>query len=200
MKIECRIKRKGGTPVELPLASGRMVTYLFEPDPSDPHGPHFCEVTDPEHIGTLLGIKEGYKVASTNASVAAVTEEDLLETSAGETLTLFVTKSGHVSVSTLEAMGLQVVDLSLGGPTAKEPPKARTVLEKPTAKPAAAPKPAQKPAEPEKPAVPPAKDDGDASDVMTDDELAAQVKAVTGRAPKPGSTREEMIAALNVGN
>lgn len=185
MKIMCIIRRKGGSAVELPLPSGRTITYLFEPDPKDPQGPHVCEVTDPDHIGTLLGIKEGYKVASGNASVAEVDETDLLETSAGETLTLFVIKSGHVSNSTLQAMGLEVVDLSLGGPVKPEvAPTPRTVISKP--------KPAAKPPEPPAPSE-------NRDEAITNDELAAEVKVVTGRAPKPGSTREDMMAILSAG-
>jgi len=52
MKIECTIKRLGGSRVEL---GGR--TYHFAPaNPADQDGPHIAEVTDEAHIKRLLSI------------------------------------------------------------------------------------------------------------------------------------------------
>ncbi len=52
MKIECTIKRQGGSRVEL---GGK--TYHFIPtDANDPEAPHVAEVTDEAHIKRLLSI------------------------------------------------------------------------------------------------------------------------------------------------
>lgn len=53
MLIVCKIKREGGTNVEF----GKK-KYHFKPKEAD--GEHIAEVTDPDHIATLLAIKEAY--------------------------------------------------------------------------------------------------------------------------------------------
>lgn len=55
MKIESIIRRKNGTDVKL----GNAV-YRFRPDEE---GRHVCDVENEDHIGTFLGIKEGYRIA-----------------------------------------------------------------------------------------------------------------------------------------
>lgn len=53
MLIVCKIKREGGTNVDF----GKK-KYHFKPKEAD--GMHIAEVTDPDHIATLLAIKEAY--------------------------------------------------------------------------------------------------------------------------------------------
>lgn len=53
MLIVCKIKREGGTNVDF----GKK-KYHFKPKEAD--GMHMAEVTDPDHIATLLAIKEAY--------------------------------------------------------------------------------------------------------------------------------------------
>lgn len=63
MKIESIIRRKGGTVVTLGGA-----TYEFKPDES---GRHVAEIDNIEHLGRLLDIKEGYRVAEGEAPLPA---------------------------------------------------------------------------------------------------------------------------------
>ena len=53
MKIECLLKREGGSKIDL----GDEI-YHFEPNAE---GVHVAEVTNEDHIATLLAIEEGYK-------------------------------------------------------------------------------------------------------------------------------------------
>ena len=53
MLIVCKIKREGGTNVDF----GKK-KYHFKPKEAE--GEHIAEVTDPDHIATLLAIKEAY--------------------------------------------------------------------------------------------------------------------------------------------
>ena len=53
MLIVCKIKREGGTNVDF----GKK-KYHFKPKEAD--GMHIAEVIDPDHIATLLAIKEAY--------------------------------------------------------------------------------------------------------------------------------------------
>lgn len=56
MLIESIIKREGGTHITL---GGEK--YSFMPDDQ---GRHVCEVKNRDHIGTLLAIREGYRLAN----------------------------------------------------------------------------------------------------------------------------------------
>jgi hypothetical protein len=55
MRIECLLRRPTGTPVLLD-----KTTYHFKPSPAAAR--HIAEVIDADHIGTLLGIKEAYRI------------------------------------------------------------------------------------------------------------------------------------------
>lgn len=61
MKIECTIKRKGGSYVEL-----ERDTYHFAPQED---GAHVAEVEKKTHIGILLAIREAYQIYDGNAQV-----------------------------------------------------------------------------------------------------------------------------------
>ena len=211
MKIESKLKRKGGTPVSLPMANGRVTTYLFEPEKGDPEGPHVCEVVDPDHIGTLLGIKEGYRLAAGNTGTIPEGEtEDLMEIEAGESLTFMVIKSGHAVMSVLATMGLELVDQRLGLPPGlvegdededAAPPVKRSLPADaldPDGKPATGGTPTEPPKAPEPPPAPvvPPKPAKAWHDGMSDADLIAKVKEVTGRAAKSGTKREAMITAI----
>ena len=54
MKIECKLKREGGSKIEL---DGKE--YHFAPDT---FGAHVAEVEDDEHIARFLAIPEGYRI------------------------------------------------------------------------------------------------------------------------------------------
>lgn len=74
MLIESIIRRKKGTQV---ILGDRH--YDFQPDKT---GRHVAEVKFPSHLGTLLSIKEGYRLADVEAVaevVAAVALEELAE-------------------------------------------------------------------------------------------------------------------------
>lgn len=55
MKIECTLKRKGGTVAEIDGTE-----YHFQPDAD---GRHVAEVADEKHINRFLDIREGYRCA-----------------------------------------------------------------------------------------------------------------------------------------
>lgn len=59
MKIECILKRQGGTVVEL---GGK--TYHFKPQED---GAHVAEVADEDHADTLLAVSEAYQPYSDGA-------------------------------------------------------------------------------------------------------------------------------------
>lgn len=58
MKIECILKREGGTKINLPGDNGDVEYYFKE----QPDGAHVAEVTDKAHIKRLLSIPEGYEI------------------------------------------------------------------------------------------------------------------------------------------
>lgn len=51
-------------------------TYFFTPV-GGPDSAHVAEVTDPDHIGTLLAIKEGYRVYQEPEKKAAVAQPEM---------------------------------------------------------------------------------------------------------------------------
>lgn len=53
--IECLLIRKGGTQVDI----GDKTIYHFK---DDGNGAHVATISNPEHIGILLGIREAYRV------------------------------------------------------------------------------------------------------------------------------------------
>lgn len=185
MQIESKIKRQGGTAITLPAGNGRNTSYLFINYPDDPEGPHVAEVVDADHIGILLAIKEGYRLAPGQKGAVEGAAETMLEVEAGESLTFMVIKSGHVLMDTLAAMGLELVDQRLGlPPSLEDDPAAPPVMRSlPPETPPTAPPP-----------VPVAKTPW--HEGVSDADLAAQVKMATGRAPKAGTSRDVMIAAL----
>jgi hypothetical protein len=56
MKIECTIKRKGGT--QIPMGNLR---YHFKPAGLNVSGPHVATVNDDKHIGMFLAAPEAYR-------------------------------------------------------------------------------------------------------------------------------------------
>lgn len=67
MKIECKIRRPGGTHVPMPAAGG-TIDYHFAPLAD---GAHVAEVANAEHAARFLSITEGYKRYGAAASPAA---------------------------------------------------------------------------------------------------------------------------------
>jgi hypothetical protein len=61
MLLQCILIRKGGTTVQLPDESGKVITYHFKPKEGAEHE-HLCEVTNEAHIHRLLSIPEAYRV------------------------------------------------------------------------------------------------------------------------------------------
>lgn len=53
MKIECKIKRKGGSKITF----GPSVVYHFKPESGNHDDPHVCEVDNAAHIRRLLSIE-----------------------------------------------------------------------------------------------------------------------------------------------
>lgn len=62
MKIECLIKRKGGSVITFGHKP-RMIKYHFKPVSDEIDAPHECEVENPVHVQRLLSITEGYRIA-----------------------------------------------------------------------------------------------------------------------------------------
>ncbi|WP_316159653.1 hypothetical protein [Bradyrhizobium sp. SZCCHNRI3042] len=65
MIIESLIKRAEGSFITI----GKDIYHFFTHVKGDPR--HLCEVTDEDHIQTLLAIKEGYKIAKPLAKATA---------------------------------------------------------------------------------------------------------------------------------
>lgn len=63
MLVECKLKRPGGSQVEL-----GGVTYHFKDDGT---GRHVAMVSNSDHLGRLLSITEGYKLADDQAAQPA---------------------------------------------------------------------------------------------------------------------------------
>lgn len=59
MKIECILKREGGTKVDFP-----SISYHFKPDPKFDNR-HIADVSNEDHIGRLLSIREAYVMVKT---------------------------------------------------------------------------------------------------------------------------------------
>ena len=80
VKIECLIKRRGGSEVTFGKNAATQVKYHFKPvDPANPDSPHVADVADDEHINRLLSIP-GYRIyrdqAKPLASLALTPEPD----------------------------------------------------------------------------------------------------------------------------
>lgn len=62
VKIECLIKRRGGSEVTFGKNAATQVKYHFKPvDAANPDSPHVCEIDNDEHISRLLSI-QGYRI------------------------------------------------------------------------------------------------------------------------------------------
>lgn len=69
MKIECLLKRIGGTEAEI-----GGITYHFT---EQADGKHVAEVTDQSHIDRFLSIKEGYRTLGATKATAPKTSESV---------------------------------------------------------------------------------------------------------------------------
>lgn len=62
MKVECLIKRKGGSVIEFGHPP-KVTKFHFKPESDDIDAPHVCDVPDASpHLGKLLAIREGFRV------------------------------------------------------------------------------------------------------------------------------------------
>lgn len=61
MKIECLIKRKGGSVIEMDAPAR---TYHFAPENGNHEDPHVADVQEQSHVRCLLRIREAYRVLS----------------------------------------------------------------------------------------------------------------------------------------
>lgn len=61
MKIECLIKRKGGSVIEMEAPAR---TYHFAPENGNHEDPHVADVLEQSHVRCLLRIREAYRVLS----------------------------------------------------------------------------------------------------------------------------------------
>lgn len=63
MKIQCLIKRKGGSKPSFGHHAATAVEYHFKPiDPNDEQSPHVCDVEDEDHIASFLAVPSVYRV------------------------------------------------------------------------------------------------------------------------------------------
>lgn len=79
MKIECKLKREGGTVIDID-----GIDYTFVPQAD---GAHVAEVTKEAHIERLLGISDAYCIyrgKSSKAAAPAVTPEEPVVVTATE--------------------------------------------------------------------------------------------------------------------
>jgi hypothetical protein len=56
IKIECLIKRQGGSEVPFGNNAATQVVYRFAPVDNSPNSPHVCEVDNDDHINRFLSI------------------------------------------------------------------------------------------------------------------------------------------------
>lgn len=71
MKVECLIKRKGGSHIEFGYPP-KVTRFHFKPESDEDYAPHVCEIPDGSpYLGRLLAITEGYRVYG-----AEVAEDD----------------------------------------------------------------------------------------------------------------------------
>lgn len=71
MKVECLIKRKGGSHIEFGFPP-KVTRFHFKPESDEDYAPHVCEIPDGSpYLGRLLAITEGYRVYG-----AEVVEDD----------------------------------------------------------------------------------------------------------------------------
>lgn len=83
MKIECLIKRKGGTQIHFGHHAALARHYDFQPEGSGLNQPHVCEVDHDDDIGSLLAIKESFRVYRVDAKpVLAIPEPEPVDNSA----------------------------------------------------------------------------------------------------------------------
>ena len=61
MKIECLIKRKGGSVIDMDAPAR---TYHFAPESGNHEDPHVADVLEQSHVRCLLRIREAYRVLS----------------------------------------------------------------------------------------------------------------------------------------
>jgi len=61
MKIECIIKRKGGSVIDMDAPAR---TYHFAPETGNHEDPHVADVLEQSHVRCLLRIREAYRVLS----------------------------------------------------------------------------------------------------------------------------------------
>lgn len=85
MKIECKIRRDGGTRVTMPLAGRADKAYHFAPNE---HGAHVAVVTDEHHAKRFLSIPEAYAAYGEPdgdaASILAAIEKEAAQKAAAE--------------------------------------------------------------------------------------------------------------------
>lgn len=63
MKIECILRRPGGTKIQIAGAD-----YHFKPEAGNDGGPHVADVADEAHAKRLLAIREGYRPADSSSA------------------------------------------------------------------------------------------------------------------------------------
>jgi len=82
MLIELKIKRQGGTKVDI---DGQ--NYHFKPANDNPDAPHVAQVTNEEHIARFLAITEGYRIAPDSTAQAAAAASGTAPTGSASTNT-----------------------------------------------------------------------------------------------------------------
>ena len=83
MKIECVIKRKGGTQIHFGHHAATARHYDFQPEGVGLNPPHVCEVDHDDDIGSLLAIKESFRIYRADAKpVLAIAEPEPVDNSA----------------------------------------------------------------------------------------------------------------------
>lgn len=97
MLIQCKLKRAGGTVIELGDTS-----YHFKPNDK---GDHVAEVTDDDHADTLLAITEGYAAYEQEPATGEQTAPAVSSGEAKATRTRKSTKPAEASTGGDEGQG-----------------------------------------------------------------------------------------------
>lgn len=194
--IECLLKRIGGSKVDLDGAQ-----YHFQPATGEHTDPHVALVDNTDHITILLGIPEGYALASDEATApvrglnADLPKLDLMATLsdgaiADQYTRVFGAKPAKGLTRDLMISALRSAPSNDTAHTVKKLLRSAVTAETGT-------KPRAQRAIKAATAVAAPVNTGSAYDAMSDDELLAEYIVVFGAEPAADMDREAMTEALN---
>lgn len=107
MKIECLIKRQGGTTIKMDAPTRN---YLFAPETGIHTDPHVAEVEETGHVRALLRVKEGFRVVEGDIpedELEQFTQEQELVSSTTHAASYPIKGGERITLPDLTAMAFQ---------------------------------------------------------------------------------------------